>query len=103
MTKVFHDFIQAASKRALVSVDEACLEFSDEFAGRTAFSDMKAGSNVLLFRTFAEAYGLAGLSMGYAVASKELAGYLKKQGLGNEHDLNRLSVVAGIASLADKD
>jgi len=99
--KVFHDFIHQASQQALVVVDEAYLEFSDDFAARTAMNNIKAGDNVIVFRTFAKAYGLAGLSFGYAVAPKALAAYLKKQGLGSVHDLNRLSIAAVQASLAD--
>lgn len=100
--ETFHKFLHQISKQALVIVDEAYLEFSDDFNGRTAVSNIKDGDNVLVFRTFAKAYGLAGLSFGYAVAPKEIADYLKKQGLGNPHDLNRLSVAAASASLKDK-
>jgi histidinol-phosphate aminotransferase len=99
--KLFHDFIHQASQRSLIVVDEAYLEFSDDFAGRTAVNNIKAGDNVIVFRTFAKAYGLAGLAFGYAVAPKALADYLKKQGLGSVHDLNRLSIVAVQASLSD--
>ena len=49
----------------------------------------------------AKAYGLAGLSIGYAVAPKELALYLKAKGLGDTHALNRLSVVATEVAIKD--
>ncbi len=97
----FHDFLHQASKKAVVVVDEAYLEFSDDFAGRTAVNNVKAGDNVIVFRTFAKAYGLAGLSFGYAIAPKAIVDYLKQKGLGDVHDLNRLSIAAAIASLAD--
>nr|WP_067058538.1 histidinol-phosphate transaminase [Mucilaginibacter sp. L294] len=99
--KVFYDFLHSASQKALIVVDEAYLEFSDDFEGRTAVNNIKAGDNVVVFRTFAKAYGLAGLAFGYAVAPKPVADYLKKQGLGGVHDLNRISVAAVSASLAD--
>ncbi|PQA54451.1 pyridoxal phosphate-dependent aminotransferase [Siphonobacter curvatus] len=100
--KMFHDFIHEVSSRALVIVDEAYLEFTDDFQGRTAVNNLREGDNVLVFRTFAKAYGLTGLSIGYAVTTPSLAAYLKNQGLGNVHDLNRLSVVAALASLEDR-
>lgn len=100
-SKIFHDFLHKSSKQALVIVDEAYLEFSDDFKGRTAVSNIKNGDQVLVFRTFAKAYGLAGLAFGYAVAPKPVAAYLKAQGLGNPHDLNRLSVAAATGSLKD--
>lgn len=99
----FHDFLSSASKRVLVIVDEAYLEFADDFEARTAVLNVKKGENVLVFRTFAKAYGLAGLSLGYAVAPKTLAAYLKGQGLGSLHDLNRLSIAAALASLKDQN
>ncbi len=99
--QAFHTFLHEASQRALVIVDEAYLEFTDDFTGRTAITNLKQGDNVMVFRTFAKAYGLAGLSFGYAVAPKPLAAYLLAQGLGNVHDLNRLSVVSALAALND--
>lgn len=99
--QAFHTFLHEASQRALVIVDEAYLEFTDDFSGRTAINNLKQGDNVMVFRTFAKAYGLAGLSFGYAVAPKPLVAYLQAQGLGNVHDLNRLSVVAALAALND--
>lgn len=101
--EAFHVFLHRVSQKALVIVDEAYLEFADNFADRTAVNNIKTGDNVIVFRTFAKAYGLAGLSLGYAVAPKPLADYLKKQGLGGLHDLNRLSIAAASASLADKN
>lgn len=53
--------------QTLVVVDEAYLE-CDAFAARSAIRFVRAGSNVVVFRTLAKIYGLAGLSIGYAVA-----------------------------------
>lgn len=99
--QAFHAFLHEASKRSLVIVDEAYLEFTDDFSGRTAITDLKQGDKVMVFRTFAKAYGLAGMSIGYAVAPKPLAAYLHAKGLGNVHDLDRLSVVAALTALTD--
>ncbi|MFT4033174.1 MAG: histidinol-phosphate transaminase [Siphonobacter sp.] len=101
-SRQFHTFLHEVSRQALIIVDEAYLEFSDDFEGRTAVINTRLGDNVLVFRTFAKAYGMAGLSLGYAVAPKELARWLKTQGLSNSHDLNRLSVQAALAALEDK-
>ena len=101
--KLFHDFVKRVSKRTLVIVDEAYLEYADDFAGRTAVNNVKEGDEVIVFRTFAKTYGLAGLSIGYAVAPKELAKKLKAQGLGETHALNRLSIIAAKAALQDQE
>lgn len=97
----FHDFLRTVSRRTLVIVDEAYLEFSDDHAGRTAVAHTRAGENVLVYRTFAKAYGLAALPLGYAVAPRDVADFLRKQGLGHPRDQNRLALTAAVASLRD--
>ena len=102
-TAKFHEFLRAVSRQALVVVDEAYLEFGDDYAGRTAVAHTRAGENVLVYRTFAKAYGLASLSLGYAVAPRPVADFLRAQGLGATRELNRLAVTAATASLKDAD
>jgi histidinol-phosphate aminotransferase len=62
----------------------------------------RAGENVIVFRNFGKIYGLAGLSMGYAVAPKALAVSLKRDGIGVPETLDRLALAAAAASLRDK-
>jgi histidinol-phosphate aminotransferase len=94
-------FVGTASRRAVVIVDEAYLEFADDFPQRTLAPLVSAGANVIVFRTFAKAYGLAGLDIGYGLLPKTIAQTLRKQGLGNPHLFNRLAVAAASASLKD--
>lgn len=97
----FLEFVRKTSQQALVIVDEAYLEFSDDYVKRTAMSLVRAGENVMVFRTFGKAHGLAALPFGYAVASRALAEHLRKQGLGFPRDQNRLALTAASASLRD--
>ncbi len=97
----FLAFVREVSKQALVIVDEAYLEFTDDYAGRTAMSLVHAGENVMVFRTFAKAHGLAALPFGYAIAPRALAEHLRKQGMGFPRDQNRLALTAASASLRD--
>jgi histidinol-phosphate aminotransferase len=94
-------FVRESSQRALVIVDEAYLEFSDKFAERSLGDLVGEGGNVIVFRTFAKCYGLAGLDIGYGLLPKNISQVLKKQGLDNPHLFNRLSVAAAAASLED--
>jgi histidinol-phosphate aminotransferase len=96
-------FVRAISERALVIMDEAYLEFADFYAGRTLANEVRAGGNVIVFRTFAKAYGLAGLDIGYGLVPKTIAQALEKQGLNNPHLFNRLAVRAAAASLKEPD
>lgn len=100
--RVFNDFLREAARRTLVIVDEAYLEFADDFAARSAVGLVREGENVLVFRTFSKAYGLAALPLGYAVAPKALAAGLIRAGVGAPRSLNRLAVVAAAAALADQ-
>jgi histidinol-phosphate aminotransferase len=100
--RVFLDFAREASRQALVIVDEAYLEFTDNFAASTATALVRAGENVIVFRTFSKAYGLAALPFGYAVAPRALAAELTRAGVGEPRSLNRLALVAAGAALADQ-
>lgn len=98
----FDRFVTEAAARTLVVVDEAYLEY-DDFVRRSAIRFTRAGLNVLTFRTLAKAYGLAGLSAGYAVAPVDLARRLKAAGVGSPHAQNRLTLAAASAALADQE
>jgi histidinol-phosphate aminotransferase len=97
----FKAFVRESSRSATVIVDEAYLEFEPDFAQRTVADLTLAGENVVVFRTFAKIYGLAGLAIGYALAPKGLAASLTRNGIGNPHTLDRLAVAAAAGSLRD--
>jgi len=99
----FDRFIETAAQRTLVVVDEAYLEYTEsEFEARSAIRFARSGANVLVFRTLAKVYGLAGVSLGYGIAPVALAERLRAAGIGSPHSLNRLSLVAAEAALADQ-
>ena len=93
--------VSELSKKALVVVDEAYLDYTDELAKRTLVGRVRAGENVIVLRTFSKLHGLAALPLGYAVAPRALADTLRKSGLGSARSLNRLAVRAAAASLRD--
>ena len=99
----FSTFVSDLSERAVVIVDEAYLEFEPDFTERTVVGLTRAGKNVVVFRTFDKIYGLAGLSMGYAVVPKSLAASLKRGGIGSPEPLGRLALAAAAGSLRDKE
>jgi len=91
-------FARTVSRQALVIVDEAYLEFADQFTQRTLADLVRGGGNVMVFRTFAKVFGLAGLDIGYGLVPKPIAKALNAQGLNNPHLFNRLAVVAASAA-----
>jgi len=102
-TATFTAFVRDMSKRTMVIVDEAYLEFEPDFAQRTVASLTRAGENVIVFRTFGKLYALAGLNVGYAIAPKPLAASLKHAGIGTPETLTRPALAAAAASLQDQD
>lgn len=97
----FINFVRELSKRTLVIVDEAYLEFTPDFEQRTVAGLVRDGAQVAVFRTFSKIYGLASLSIGYVLAPAQLAASLKRFGVGAFFGLNRLSLIAANASLKD--
>lgn len=97
----FIEFVRELSKRSLVIVDEAYLEFTPDFEQRTVAGLVRDGAQVAVFRTFSKIYGLAGLAIGYVLAPTQLAASLKQLGVGAFFGLNRLSLIAANASLKD--
>ncbi len=96
----FKACVTELARKALVIVDEAYLDYTSDLALRTAVERVRAGDNVLVFRTFSKLHALAALPLGYAIAPLKLAGELRRQGLGSPRSLNRLAVRAAAVSLA---
>jgi histidinol-phosphate aminotransferase len=81
-------------------IDEAYHHYAGGSGAYTSFIEQPADNpRVIVVRTFSKAYGLAGVRVGYAVASAETA---KKMGVDRlPFGLNRAGVMAAIAALGD--
>src|SRR6202000_2107103 len=99
----FKNFLRESGRQAVVIVDEAYLEYSSDFAARSAVSLVREGANVVVFRTFDKIHGLAGMPMGYAVVPRGLGDILRAQGAGNLEALGRLNLAAAQAALRDTE
>jgi histidinol-phosphate aminotransferase len=93
----WRDFLDALPPGCVVAADEAYVDYVDpeERIGRE--DDVAAGRPVVVLRTFSKIYGLAGLRLGYALASPELVPYL--QTVQEPFNVNRPALVGGMASL----
>jgi histidinol-phosphate aminotransferase len=90
-------FLARVPEDVLVVVDEAYIEFvrmDDKVDGIATY---RTHPNVVLFRTFSKAYGLAGLRVGYAVAQEPLAAALRAVSL--PFGVSGVAQAAAIASL----
>ncbi|HVQ17992.1 MAG TPA: histidinol-phosphate transaminase [Actinomycetes bacterium] len=91
-------FLERVGPDVLVAIDEAYIEFTDEYATDGAVDLVGGRGNVMVLRTFSKAFGLAGLRVGYAVAPPTLAAGLRKAQL--PFGVTTVAEQAALASLA---
>jgi histidinol-phosphate aminotransferase len=74
-------FLRRVPRDTIVLLDEAYIEFAAPEHQIDVSALVECFPNVVIVRTFSKAYGLAGLRIGYALASPELASALWSQQL----------------------
>ncbi|MEN9936672.1 MAG: hypothetical protein RLZZ387_3251 [Chloroflexota bacterium] len=86
----------------LVVVDEAYVEFVDRPDYPDMLAELRAGRrNLLVLRTFAKIYGLAGLRLGYAFGHPDVVAYLDRA--RPTFNVNAIAQAAGLAALEDEE
>jgi histidinol-phosphate aminotransferase len=65
------DFCERVSKKTMVFVDEAYIDYLGNPDEVTLIKSVKAGQNIIVARTFSKLYGFAGLRIGYIVAQPD--------------------------------
>jgi len=95
------DFISRVPANVLVVVDEAYGEYLPPELASPAVSWVAQFPNVVLSRTLSKAYGLAGLRVGYGVASPEVADVMNR--VRQPFNVNHLAMVAATAAIEDHD
>jgi len=90
--------IDAIPEGTLLMLDEAYGEFAPE--GTLPPLDV-ANPNLLRFRTFSKAYGMAGMRVGYAIGHRDLVTAFDK--IRNHFGVTRIGQQAALAALADQD
>jgi histidinol-phosphate aminotransferase len=81
----------------LLVIDEAYAEFAEV----SAVALLGEFENVVITRTFSKAYGLAGLRVGYGLASTKVIGILDR--VRDSYNVNRLSQAGAIAAMGAQD
>jgi histidinol-phosphate aminotransferase len=86
----------------LVVMDEAYIEFVERASYPNLLAELRAGRrNLILLRTFAKIYGLAGLRVGYAFGHPDVIGYIERA--RPTFNVNALGQVAALAALEDEE
>jgi histidinol-phosphate aminotransferase len=93
-------FIESLPHHLLVVVDESFAEYITHESYHSAVGFLDAHPGLVVLRSFSYAYGLAGLRIGYAIASNELAAHLGNQ--RGQFATGRIAQAAAIAALEDE-
>jgi histidinol-phosphate aminotransferase len=93
-------FLKKVPKRIIVVFDEAYRDYVEKKNFPDSIKLAKKNPNIIILRTFAKIYGLAGLRVGYGIASGEIIDLLSKVRL--PFNVNSLAQQAVVASLRDK-
>jgi len=93
-------FIKEATKKAIVLVDEAYLDYSDQ---KSVIELAAKNINLIVVRTFSKMYGLAGARIGYAAAHRVTIDNLSLLQSWPPESIGVVSVAGAIASLEDKE
>lgn len=88
----------ASCRSGLVVVDEAYVDFADDPGALTAIPMVESG-RVAVLRTFSKVHGLAGLRVGYLVASPEVITMLRK--VRAPFSVGSLAQAGAVAALRD--
>ncbi|KQO20351.1 aminotransferase class I/II [Flavobacterium sp. Leaf82] len=92
-------FIKEATKKAIVFVDEAYIDFTKE----QSLSDLVLeNKNLIITKTFSKMYGLAGARVGYAVANSATINEISILKSSPNLTITVVSTAAAIASLGDQ-
>ena len=94
------EFIARVPKTTAILVDEAYHHFVEDPRYASCFEWFGKVPNLIVVRTFSKIYGMAGMRLGYAVASPE---YIRAMSLHRVQSNANASVLeAGLASLDDE-
>lgn len=99
--EALRSFCRRASRKTTVLVDEAYNELTEDPAYFSMVDLVRAGHNVIVARTFSKIYGMAGMRVGYTIASAENTAMINDYALG-DYTLNQAGIAAAVASYDDQ-
>ncbi len=94
-------FMKAVPDHVVVVFDEAYIELLEPDVAPNVLRYISESDRVVVLRTFSKSYGLAGLRLGYAVASRGVIELLGK--VRQPFNANAMAQQAAIAALGDTD
>ena len=99
--RALESFIAMLPKHVLVVLDEAYNEYLPTEVRTDTLAWLGRFANLVITRTFSKVYGLAGLRVGYAFASPEVADLMNR--VRAPFNVNSVALAAATAALDDVD
>lgn len=93
-------FLNKVPADVIVALDEAYYEYMDPAIAGNSRALLDKFPNLVVFRTFSKAYGLAGLRAGYALSSPEMADLLNR--VRQPFNNNSLALLAAEVAIEDQ-
>lgn len=88
-------------REVVIIMDEAYHEYVTDDRYPDTIPLLEKYENMIILRTFSKAYGLAGLRLGYGIASEEITQYMNT--IIGPFDTNLIAQAAAIAALKDQE
>ncbi len=96
-----HAFLTRVPTNVLVVLDEAYTEYLDATRAYKSIPWLSEFPNLIVSRTLSKAYGLAGLRVGFGLASPEIIALMNR--VRQPFNVNHLAMVAAAAALEDDE
>ncbi|QVI35883.1 histidinol-phosphate transaminase [Lacticaseibacillus chiayiensis] len=93
-------FMRRVPENVLVLVDEAYIEFTDDYPATSAIRLLPQFNNLVVLRTFSKIYGLANFRVGFGIFPKQLVTCL--QAVRLPYNLSAIAQLSAQAALADQ-
>jgi len=93
-------FLSSLPEQVMVVLDEAYFEYVEESSYPNGIELLARFPNLVVTRTFSKIHGLAGLRIGYAVSTAEVAQYLNR--VRQPFNVNNVALAAAEAALSDE-
>lgn len=94
-------FIEQLPEHVVVVVDEAYVEYAQDPAQASVLGWLQTFPNLVVSRTFSKGFGLAGLRIGYAVSSAQIADVLNR--IRQPFNVGHAAQAAAIGALGDHE
>jgi histidinol-phosphate aminotransferase len=95
----FESFLAGVPDSTIIVLDEAYIEYADDPSMPNGLDYLDQYPNLIVCRSLCKAYGLAGLRIGYAASSPQIAEILSR--VRQPFNVNSLALAAAAAALDD--